>query len=68
MRRGLALLGLLCATAAAAADYPAIKSKLVPIKVTERVYYVQGQPGIASAANEGYNSNAGFVITDEASW
>jgi glyoxylase-like metal-dependent hydrolase (beta-lactamase superfamily II) len=36
---------------------------IVPIKVTERVYYVQGQPGIASAANEGFNSNAGFVVT-----
>jgi glyoxylase-like metal-dependent hydrolase (beta-lactamase superfamily II) len=36
---------------------------VVPIKVTERVYYVQGQPGVASAANEGFNSNAGFVVT-----
>jgi glyoxylase-like metal-dependent hydrolase (beta-lactamase superfamily II) len=35
------------------------------IKVTPRVYYVQGQPGLASAANEGFNSNAGFVVTDE---
>jgi glyoxylase-like metal-dependent hydrolase (beta-lactamase superfamily II) len=65
MRRGLALLALCFAATASAAGYPAIKSKLVPIKVTERVYYVQGQPGIASAANEGYNSNAGFVITGD---
>ena len=36
-----------------------------PIKVTSRVYYVQGKPGVASAANEGFNSNAGFVVTDE---
>jgi glyoxylase-like metal-dependent hydrolase (beta-lactamase superfamily II) len=40
-------------------------AELKPIKVTERVYYVQGQPGIASAANEGFNSNAGFVVTGE---
>jgi glyoxylase-like metal-dependent hydrolase (beta-lactamase superfamily II) len=25
---------------------------------------VQGKPGIASSENEGYNSNAGFVVTD----
>lgn len=51
--------------AASAAGYPPIKSVVAPIKVTERVYYVQGQPGVASAANEGYNSNAGFVVTGE---
>ena len=44
---------------------PAWTVEVVPIKVTPRVYYVQGQPGLASAANEGFNSNAGFVITDE---
>lgn len=38
---------------------------MTPIEVTPRVFYVQGPPGAASAANEGYNSNAGFVITDE---
>ena len=36
-----------------------------PIKVTDRVYYLQGKPGIASAENEGFNSNAGFVVTDD---
>ena len=39
--------------------------ELQPIKVTERVYYVQGKPGIASADNQGFNSNAGFVVTDD---
>jgi glyoxylase-like metal-dependent hydrolase (beta-lactamase superfamily II) len=48
-----------------AREYPSVKSRVTPIQVTPRVYYVQGQPGIASAANEGYNSNAGFVVTDE---
>jgi glyoxylase-like metal-dependent hydrolase (beta-lactamase superfamily II) len=57
---------LLCFTAAASArDYPAVKAYVQPIQISPRVYYVQGKLGIASSANEGYNSNAGFVITDE---
>ena len=39
--------------------------ELQPIQVTPRVFYVQGKPGIASAENEGFNSNAGFVVTEE---
>ena len=54
-----ALLALLVAA------HPARALEVVPIKVTPRVYYVQGQPGLASSANEGYNSNAGFVVTDQ---
>jgi glyoxylase-like metal-dependent hydrolase (beta-lactamase superfamily II) len=46
-------------------QYEPIKNKPVAIKVSEHVYYVQGLPGIASAQNEGYNSNAGFVITHD---
>lgn len=63
MIRALAL--VLLSLGALAADYPAIKSRVAPVRVTERVYYVQGTPGAASAANEGFNSNAGFVITDD---
>jgi glyoxylase-like metal-dependent hydrolase (beta-lactamase superfamily II) len=48
-----------------AADYPAIKSPIEPVQLTSRVYYVQGKPGVASSANEGFNSNAGFVVTDD---
>jgi glyoxylase-like metal-dependent hydrolase (beta-lactamase superfamily II) len=43
---------------------PALAVDVTPIEVTPRVYYVQGKPGIASNANEGFNSNAGFVVTD----
>jgi glyoxylase-like metal-dependent hydrolase (beta-lactamase superfamily II) len=46
-------------------DYPVVKSRVSPIQISPRVYYVQGQPGLASSANEGYNSNAGFVVTDD---
>ena len=56
--RGFAFAALLAASIASAID-------VTPIKVTPRVYYVQGKPGLASAANEGFNSNAGFVLTDE---
>ena len=59
------LLALLLAAGVAFAQSPALRSKLVPIEVTPRVWYVQGEPGMASAANEGFNSNAGFVATDE---
>lgn len=33
-------------------------------KVSEHVYYVEGIPGIATD-NEGFISNAGFIVTDE---
>jgi glyoxylase-like metal-dependent hydrolase (beta-lactamase superfamily II) len=36
-----------------------------PVRVSAHVWYVQGRPGPASAANRGYNSNAGFVVTPE---
>jgi glyoxylase-like metal-dependent hydrolase (beta-lactamase superfamily II) len=59
------LLALLLSSFAAFADYPAIVSMVVPKEVAPGIYYVQGLPGIASAANEGFNSNAGFVVTDD---
>ncbi len=61
MKWGPALLlplALGCSTFARAVE-------LQPIQVTPRVFYVQGKPGIASAENEGFNSNAGFVVTDD---
>src|SRR5439155_9729978 len=57
MRTPLALL------LAFALDAAAIE--LQPIQVSSRVYYVQGKPGVASAENEGFNSNAGWVVTDD---
>jgi glyoxylase-like metal-dependent hydrolase (beta-lactamase superfamily II) len=36
---------------------------LTPKWVTDRVYYVEGMLGVASRDNQGFNSNAGFVIT-----
>lgn len=39
--------------------------KLTPHKVSAHVYYFQGESGVASAANQGFMSNAGFVVTPE---
>ena len=36
-----------------------------PIKVSEHAYYVQGLPGAVSVENQGFMSNAGFVVTNE---
>ena len=38
---------------------------LQPIRVSQSVYYVRGDTGLPSAANRGFTSNAGFVITRE---
>lgn len=66
VRAGLAGFLALAGWAVAAAEpYPPLKSAVTPIAVTPRAYYVQGEAGAASAANEAYNSNAGFVVTGE---
>jgi glyoxylase-like metal-dependent hydrolase (beta-lactamase superfamily II) len=36
-----------------------------PVKVGTHSYYVQGLPGAASNANQGFMSNAGFVVTKD---
>jgi glyoxylase-like metal-dependent hydrolase (beta-lactamase superfamily II) len=64
MRRILAALLAGASLVLHAEDAP-LTVDMKAIRVTDRVYYVQGRPGVASAANEGFNSNAGFVITDE---
>lgn len=64
--RLLAALALAIAAAPACAQpHPPLKAIVAPVQVTPRVWYVQGDPGVASAANEAFNSNAGFVVTDE---
>ena len=59
MRACLAVLALVACAMGHAAAPPD------PIRVTDDVYYVQGLPGVASSANAGFNSNAGFVVTGE---
>lgn len=57
---------LVCACAllpAAAMAAEAVSVK--PVRLSEHTWYVQGQSGPASADNQGFNSNAGFVLTPE---
>ena len=56
---GLGLSGL------AGAAAPGAPLAVTPVQVSDHVWYVQGQPGAASARNQGFNSNAGFVVTPE---
>ena len=63
------LLSLLCLTLLStvhAAPTYSMAEATVPmkaIKVGAHSYYVQGLPGAASSANQGFMSNAGFVVT-----
>jgi glyoxylase-like metal-dependent hydrolase (beta-lactamase superfamily II) len=44
--------------------YPATDVEMKLKQVSEHVYYVQGKAGIATD-NEGFISNAGFIVTDD---
>ncbi len=61
------LLGLCLAAPLAllAATDTRVSVKVIPVKVGKHSYYIQGLPGAASSANEGFMSNAGFVVTGE---
>ena len=48
-----------------AAKDNAVTVSVKPVKVGAHSYYVQGLSGAASSANQGYMSNAGFVVTAE---
>lgn len=47
----------------AEAATPARAAVLTPIKVSPHVYYFHGTSGMADKANQGFMSNAGFVVT-----
>ena len=57
------LLIVLCRTAYAG-DYAPASVDMEVQQVSEHVYYVEGIPGVATD-NEGFISNAGFVVTDD---
>lgn len=50
---------------AAASPHAPLSVKVVPQRLSARAWFVQGDAGPVSRANEGFNSNAGFVVTDE---
>jgi len=58
-------LSLLIALPLHAAKDNAATVPVKPVKVGAHSYYVQGLPGAASSANQGFMSNAGFVVTPE---
>ena len=60
----LCLTMLLAPPAAAAGNYAPSSVDMEARQVSEHVYYVEGAPGIATD-NEGFVSNAGFVITGD---
>ncbi|ABC82048.1 MBL fold metallo-hydrolase [Anaeromyxobacter dehalogenans] len=64
MARALATL-LAALAAAGPAPARAADPVLAPIRLAPRVWLVQGDPGVASAANRGFNSNAAFVVTGD---
>lgn len=62
MLRTWLLLWLIPVLASAAQEAP-VTVKMDPVRVGRHSWYVQGLPGAASAANQGFMSNAGFVVT-----
>ena len=64
----IALLSLLLLPAAHAAQTPEMAEATVPMKAVKlgrHSYFVQGLPGAASSENQGFMSNAGFVVTPD---
>jgi glyoxylase-like metal-dependent hydrolase (beta-lactamase superfamily II) len=49
----------------AAEEFEVSRVPMALVEVTPNVFYVMGQAGVVSKENEGFNSNAGFVITPE---
>ncbi len=50
--------------AAAGAAHAAADIALVPQQVSPHCWFFEGEPGMATAENRGFMSNAGFVVTD----
>lgn len=64
IKRLLILAAVFVSTATSATDYAPIGVDMKVEQMSEHVYYVMGKAGIATD-NEGFISNAGFVVTDE---
>jgi glyoxylase-like metal-dependent hydrolase (beta-lactamase superfamily II) len=60
-----ALLGVAFGALAALSARAADDIVLVPERVSPHGWFFQGEAGMASAANKGFMSNAGFVVTDD---
>ena len=51
--------------AAVAREFEPVDVPMQVTRVAPHSYYVLGQAGMVSSANEGFNSNAGFVVTSD---
>jgi glyoxylase-like metal-dependent hydrolase (beta-lactamase superfamily II) len=55
-----------CATTAPPlAEFEPVTVPMQVLKLTAHSHYVQGEAGMVSTANQGFNSNAGFVVTGD---
>ena len=55
-----------CGRDAPEVESPEPRAESLPmIQVSDRIWYFQGESGMASVANKGFMSNAGFVVTRE---
>lgn len=63
MFRSFVLLFCLALSFSSYADDSGVTVEMTPIKVSKHTYYVLGQSDAASSANQGFMSNAGFVVT-----
>jgi glyoxylase-like metal-dependent hydrolase (beta-lactamase superfamily II) len=63
--RTLSAWALLAVALGAAANDLEGLPPIQPKAIAPRTFFVQGLPGVASSANQGFNSNAAFVVTDE---
>ena len=48
-----------------AVEFEPVTVPMQVLKVSEHSHYVLGQAGMVSAANQGFNANAGFVVTSD---
>lgn len=65
MRYFLLFISLIISLGSVAAPYPPVTVQVTAEQLAPHSYYVPGLPGAASLANEGFMSNAGFVVTRE---
>jgi len=63
-RRLLSMLGLGIVVAAAMAQ-PSLAAELRAVPVADRIWFVQGEAALGTAANRNFISNAGFVVTND---
>ncbi len=54
----------IAATPSAAREFEDVGVPMTVVQVAPHTYYVEGRAGVVSKDNEGFNSNAGFVVTD----